>query len=86
MKNRESLYSRTQDVKEAMDIIAQRMLELRPRGQVCLRPYRIDPASGQKRPLGELEVDLKKDTLRRGAGIWPMWERCCIPCQRRTSP
>lgn len=60
MKNRESLYSRTQDVKEAMDIIAQRMLELRPRGQVCLRPYRIDPASGQKWPLGELEVDLKK--------------------------
>lgn len=55
-----SLASVTTDVKEAMKIIADHMIETRPRGEVVYRPYRKNEVFFDPGQLSPRKVDLKK--------------------------
>lgn len=55
MKN--SLWNVTHNPKEAVYTIAEAMMQTRPRGEICYRPYRICDAIYQTDILGPVRVD-----------------------------
>ncbi len=57
---REAIWFKTQEAEESMRIIAEKMLQLRPRDEIRYRPYRVLPAAKQEKILEALHVDLKQ--------------------------
>ena len=52
-----SLWNITHNPKEAAAVIAETMIQTRPRGEICYRPYRICDAVYQTDILGSLRVE-----------------------------
>jgi len=54
------LVDKTQNIREAMNIIANRMIQTRPRAELVYYPYRKSNVYRECGILGEMSVDLKK--------------------------
>lgn len=60
MEIEKSLSKKTQDVRKAINIIADRMIKTRPKADLVYRPYRKSDIYRECGILGEMSVDLKK--------------------------